>query len=269
MTSEDLSHNELESFQSDAIIIEKLQHKLEMLNKQAQKWKAKSKVLEPNGACSFDLYIEKGKQKGKGHQKRREWSELSLPQQYMALKQIAKEHNRVHLDFEVLSMALKQTLISSSLKKAFQFDDSDEGAVELEERNFLKEMLEEQEERSERIFRAESERVDKEIELLKAKCELATQFYELKDQYSSLIDNEDHRIKKSKSSSKTGLVDKKVIVLEVEEKRLEQMKMMIQKLIMSVPEGILNLGNEDDRKKSKRMLIKCGYDVETLRNEKL
>ena len=49
-----------------------------------------------------------------------------------------------------------------------------------EERNYLLELLEEQNERSESIIKAEDQRLSKEIELLNVKCQITEDLYNLK-----------------------------------------------------------------------------------------
>ena len=49
-----------------------------------------------------------------------------------------------------------------------------------EERNYLLELLEEQNERSESIIKAEDQRLSKELELLNVKCQITEDLYNLK-----------------------------------------------------------------------------------------
>ena len=60
-----------------------------------------------------------------------------------------------------------------------------------EERNYLLELLEEQNERSESIIKAEDQRLSKELELLNVKCQITEDLYNLKVSFleSLLITN--------------------------------------------------------------------------------
>ena len=259
--------NKVIDLQNDAKLVNKLQHKLETLTKQVYKWKATSKVLEQRGNVNYDIFLDKHKA-SKSRNYRQEWSSLSVPQQYQVLKHIAKEHNRVHLDFEGLDMAMKQSLISLSLRKAFGLEEGGEkDCSDDEEKSYVNELLEEHSERSEKIVKAEEERVDKELELMEAKCQLAEKFNDLRKEYAVLIADEEESMNADKPSGTA--IEKKQSNLELEEERADQMKIMIQKLLMSVPIGCCNIGTEDQRKKSQVMFIKCGQDIDTLRSERL
>ena len=85
-------------------------------------------VFEQNGSYNFDQFTKtlsssprntssaKSKPLGRG---KKDWQALSLAQQYEILHHVANEHTRVTLNFEALSMALKTSLASTSMKSAF------------------------------------------------------------------------------------------------------------------------------------------------------
>ena len=66
------------------------------------------------------------------------------------------------------------------MKSAFSLQKGDENVSDPEERGYLLELLEEQNERSQAIIKAEDHRLSKEIKLLDLKCELAHEFDSLK-----------------------------------------------------------------------------------------
>ena len=146
-------------------------------------------VFEQNGSYNFDQFTKtlsssprntssaKSKPLGRG---KKDWQALSLAQQYEILHHVANEHTRVTLNFEALSMALKTSLASTSMKSAFSLQKGDENVSDPEERGYLLELLEEQNERSQAIIKAEDHRLSKEIKLLDLKCELAHEFDDLK-----------------------------------------------------------------------------------------
>ena len=71
-------------------------------------------------------------------------------------------------------------LASTSMKSTFSLQKGDENVSDPEERGYLLELLEEQNERSQAIIKAEDHRLSKEIKLLDLKCELAHEFDDLK-----------------------------------------------------------------------------------------
>ena len=111
---------------------------------------------------------------------KKDWQALTLAQQYEILHHVANEHTRVTLNFEALALALKASLASNSLKAAFSLQKGDENVSDPEERNYLLELLEEQNERSETIIKAEDQRLSKKLELMNLKCEIAEDLFNLK-----------------------------------------------------------------------------------------
>ena len=60
------------------------------------------------------------------------------------------------------------------------YEGDEENVSDPEERNYLLELLEEQNERSESIIKAEDQRLSKELELLNVKCQITEDLYNLK-----------------------------------------------------------------------------------------
>lgn len=237
-------------------------------------------VFEQKGSYNFDSFMKapstpsKGRpNKSKSVMGKQEWSTLSLPQQYEILHRVANEHTQVTLNFEALNMALRSSLASAALRKAFSLDkDTAETQDDPDERAYLLELLEEQAERSESIIQAEDQRFNKEMELLAAKTELAREFSALQEQYSLLLDGEPDfpaapakRSKQHKASK--DAMEEKLETLKMEENRLVQMKTMIQKLLLADPNGCLNTDKEDMKSRIEEMLVKSGQDLLTLRQE--
>jgi len=268
---------------ADAELILKLQDKLDSLKNQVHSWTAKAKVFEQNGSYNFDQFTKtlsssprntssaKSKPLGRG---KKDWQALSLAQQYEILHHVANEHTRVTLNFEALSMALKTSLASTSMKSAFSLQKGDENVSDPEERGYLLELLEEQNERSQAIIKAEDHRLSKEIKLLDLKCELAHEFDSLKKQYAVLLDGPPDMASPAPKRKALASVDEQNRTdemkhnLEVEEKRANQMKLLIQKLLMADVSGCLNVEDEEMRERREAMFIKCGEDLSLLRKDK-
>jgi len=268
----------------DADLILKLQEKLDSLKNQVHNWTAKSKVFDQKENYNFDQFTKtlsssprnlrpaKSKSLAKG---KKDWQSLSLAQQYEILHHVANEHTRVTLNFEALGLALKSSLVSNSLKATFSLQKGDEENVsDPEERNYLLELLEEQNERSESIIKAEDQRLSKELELLNVKCQITEDLYNLKEQYDKILDETEEmgspapKRKALVAGDENGRQVDLAHHLEEEEKRTNQMKTLIQKLLMANPNGCLNYDDEEIRKRNEEMLIRCGEDLSVLRKDK-
>jgi len=268
---------------NDAELILKLQEKLDSLKNQVHTWTAKAKVFERKGNYNFDQFTKtlsssprnlrptKSKTLARG---KKDWQALTLAQQYEILHHVANEHTRVTLNFEALQLALKASLASNSLKAAFSLQKGDENVSDPEERNYLLELLEEQNERSETIIKAEDQRLSKELELMNLKCEIAGDLFNLKEQYDKILDGSEEMgspAPKRKAlvagDENSRNVDLEHCLVE-EEKRTNQMKTLIQKLLMANVMGCLNCDDKEMRKRNEEMLIRCGEDLSVLRNDK-
>jgi len=267
---------------NDAEIIIKLQEKLDSLKNQVHTWTAKAKVFERKGNYNFDQFTKtlsssprnlrqtKSKTLARG---KKDWQALSLAQQYEILHHVANEHTRVTLTFEALAFALKTSLASNSLKASFSLQKGDENVSDPEERNYLLELLEEQNERSETIIKAEDQRLSKELELMNLKCEIAGDLFNLKEQYDKILDGSEEMGSPApkRKALETGDENSRNVdlehCLEEEEKRTNQMKTLIQKLLMANVIGCLNCDDKEMRKRNEEMLIKCGEDLSVLRKD--
>jgi len=268
----------------DAKLILKLQEKLDSLKNQVHTWTAKSKVFEQEGSYKFDQFTKtlsssprnsrpsKSKSLATG---KKDWQALTVAQQYEILHHVANEHTRVTLNFEALGLALKTSLASNSLKTAMSLQKGDdENMSDPEERNYLLELLEEQKERSEAIIKAEDQRLSKELELLNLKCEIAGDLHNLKEQYNKILDDSDEMgspapkrqalMAGDKNGRKVELADR----LKEEEERTNQMKTLIQKLLMANPNGCLNYDDKSIQERNMEMMIRCGEDLSVLRKDK-
>lgn len=260
----------------DAEKILKLQDKLSSIQNQIHFWSAKSKVFEQKGSYNFDAFMKapitpsKRPTKSRSLMARQDWATLNYTQQYEILHNVAQDHSRVILNFEALSMAIKASQASEAIKKSL--GDEDQSNVDPEERKYLLELLDDEAELSESILQLEDEQLTKKLELIKAKCELAQDFSDLRETYSKLLKNSPEEEtfavprKRQKSGGKPSQIEQKKDDLKAEEDRLNQMRIMIQKLMMSIPGGCLNY-DEETNKRHKSMLIKCGEDPATLRGE--
>merc|ERR1712226_1666033 len=160
--------------------------------------------------------------------RQQDWTSLNYSQQYEVLHNVALDHSRVTLNFEGLAMAIKASQASEALKNAIGLEETTETGdkIDPDEKKYLLELLEEQAELTDSILKAEDDQLNAKLELINVKRE----------------------------------------VLKAEEDRLNEIRILIQKLLMSVPQGCLNY-DEETNKKHKSMLSKCGEDLPTLRGD--
>ena len=166
-------------------------------------------VFEQNGNYNFDRFTKtlssspRNSRPGKSQslaKGKKDWQALSLAQQYEILHHVANEHTSVTLNFEALTLALKTSLASNSMRTEFSLEKGDEKVSDPEERSYLLELLEEQNERAEAIIRAEDKRLSKEMELLALKCKLAQEFTLLRVSFFEIPTYVHQRIFKQKTT---------------------------------------------------------------------
>ena len=193
--------------------------------------------VEQNKGCNFDAFMRTSSSPSKRMTKatpestRQDWNSMTLAQQYEILHNLSNENARVVLDFEALSLALKTAKSSTTLKKAFQMDESNDQNPDQDELKYLEELLEEQAERSESILELEDKRLDHEMKLLQLKNDLAQESVVMRKSYSKLMQtdlDEDvapaYKKKALDSQAIGGIIEQKIETLKAEEERVTEMK---------------------------------------------
>jgi len=262
----------------DVDTILKLQDKLTSIKNKIHYWSAKSKVFEQNGACNFDSFMKtqltpsKRTPKSRGLLGRQQdWTSLNYNQQYEVLHNVALDHSRVTLNFEGLAMAIKASQASEALKNAIGLEETADAGdnIDPDEKKYLLELLEEQAELTDSILKDEDDQLNAKLELINVKSDLLKEFDSLREKYSALLKkNPENDIEPAvrRKRQKSEQMNKQMEQLKDEEDRLNEIRFIIQKLLMSVPQGCLNY-DEDTNKKHKSMLSKCGEDLPTLRGD--
>ena len=193
--------------------------------------------LEQNKGCNFDSFMRTSSSPSKRGPKQKhdsnqpDWNSIPLAQQYEILHNLSNENARVVLDFEALSLALKTAKSSTTLKKAFQLEGGNDQSPDQDEQEYLKELLEEQAERSEKILELEEKRLDHEMTLLQLKNDLAQESVAMRKAYAKLMqmDPDDDVApafkKKALDSQAIGsIIEQKSETLKAEEDRVTEMK---------------------------------------------
>ncbi len=185
-----------------------------------------------------------GKMKGKLQTQKEEWANMDTMKQYEILHNLALEYTRVSLNFDSLEKAIKTTQKAVAIRKALNLEkqalDKGEGPTvsDPEEVKYLEELLDEQAELAEKIIDLEEKRVQHELDLLGAKCELMKELAATRQVYSDINQEEPEnavgpatpRRKKGKSvltdrnGAKASKLEEKQDQLLAEEDRLNQMR---------------------------------------------
>ena len=261
------------AFSQDAEKILKLQEKLSSIQSQIHFWSAKSKVFEQKGNFDGFMKAQISPMKSRRSLMAEDWATLSPTQQYEILHNVARDYSRITLNFESLTLAIKASQASVAMKRVFESEnDENQSNVDPEERKYLLELLDDEAELSEAVLQLEDDQLAKKLELIKVKCELAEDFSNLRETYSNLLKNVpeeeiSHAVprKRQNSGENMSRIEQKTEELKAEEDRLNQMRFLIQKLMMATP-SCLNY-DEETNKRHKSMLAKCGEDLSTLRGD--
>lgn len=135
------------------------------------------------------------------------------------------------LDFEALSLALKTATSSTTLQKALNLGESEDNAADKDEVEYLKELLEEQAERSEEIMKLEEKRLEQEIKLMELKGEVINESKAMREAYSKLMEMDPDgdvapacKRKALDSQATGGLIGEKREMLKAEEDRVTEFK---------------------------------------------
>ena len=105
------------------------------------------------------------------------------------LHRLTRERTQTYLNFTSLQAALKADQTNKAITRAFNLESDGDIALEKEEEQHVRELLEEQKELMVKVIRQHEEGVKQELELMKARLELAMLHsrYCLKIQYNVKI----------------------------------------------------------------------------------
>lgn len=197
------------------------------------------------------------------------WSTLTHAQQLEILHEVASEHTKVTLDFEGLRQAIVASQRVEALKKTFGIGDGDQSSPE--EEAYIKDLFEENIELSMELVQHMEDYLQAEIQSMSLKTEAAKKFAESRNLYTEHYGdvNSDDDVTGNETDSPDAKlnsnVEKKKRLLQSEENKTQQMKTLIQKLMLSYP----NLGLRFDDATNQRfrdMFIKCGEPIHKLRD---
>lgn len=194
------------------------------------------------------------------------WSSMDPAQQYEILREVANKHTKVSLDFEGLRQAIIASQRVVALKNTFGLGQASENQNP-EEAAYVKELLDENIDLSKQLIDLMEEYLQAEITSMECKTKVGKKFCETQQLYATLNleVNGDQDGNDDMIDSHETIVRKREI-LKQEEDKLQQMKIVIQKWMLSFPNLGLKFDTETNNK-YRDIFARCGEDISKLRQD--
>lgn len=178
------------------------------------------------------------------------------------LNKLTQERTQTFLNFTSLQVAIKAAQANQALTKALNLEKESNISLEKEEEEYVRELLEEQKELSEQIFKNQEAGVEQELAVIKARAELA----KLHCRYQELL-GEVVGARRGKGEENW---DKETIRLQDQlrngDYKVNQLRFMIQKFMISHKK--LGLQFDDEKNAQfKALFLRCGKTPEELRQQ--
>jgi len=210
----------------------------------------KLKVLEAKAlkASSKNIYGSKGLS----------YKEVSSDE----LLKLTEERTRTFLNFKSLQAALHAAEANKAVTVALKLDGGEGKNLEAEEETYVRELLEEQQDLSNALMKEHEIGVQQEIEIMEARSEFAVllfKYQQLRNQAGPLLygsDQKDAYMKQLETETQN------------EDYRINQIRMMVQKLMMT-EEKFGMIFDEETNERFKKMFYRCGMNPEEFRQDLL
>lgn len=203
------------------------------------------------------------------------------------LHQVIRDHTKTLSQFESLrraaATAQKSVVMARKLALPPPETGGGDGAADADgqpgaqppmdpvETQYIRGLLDEQQELVESILEQFEQTVKTEMELLDAKAKLANSYHRLKDLHPDLCERRGMgATAANKTTGKTQgetSLDEKKAQLKLEEDKLTQMKFVIQKLMTSIPGWACDGDDEAVNEEHKEVIFRCGMTIEELRGD--
>jgi len=178
------------------------------------------------------------------------------------LNKLTQERTQTFLNFTSLQVAIKAAQANQALTKALNLEKESNISLEKEEEDYVRELLEEQKELSEQIFKNQEAGVEQELAVIKARAELA----KLHCRYQELLGD----VVGARRGKGEENWDKETIRLQDQlrngDYKVNQLRFMIQKFMISHKK--LGLQFDDEKNAQfKALFLRCGQTPEELRQQ--
>eukprot|EP00088_Acartia_fossae_P061573 TRINITY_DN74011_c0_g1_i1.p1 TRINITY_DN74011_c0_g1~~TRINITY_DN74011_c0_g1_i1.p1 ORF type:complete len:260 (-),score=56.77 TRINITY_DN74011_c0_g1_i1:23-802(-) len=179
------------------------------------------------------------------------------------LHRLTNERTQTFLNFNSMQSALRALQANKVLTSALGLGE--ENIVQLlpEEKAYVEELLEEQKELSERLLKSHDEGLSQDVKIIEARTDLAEllfRYQELRNEVGPLLLREEDKDKEMQLLEKA---------LRSEDLRVNQMRMIIQKLMIGEDNFGMNHEDEETNARYKQMFLKCGMKPDELRKLKV
>merc|ERR1719369_2285143 len=169
------------------------------------------------------------------------------------LNKLTQERTQTFLNFTSLQMAIKAAQANQALTKA----------LSLEKEEYVKELLEEQKELTEEVFKCQEAGIEQELAVIKARAELAKLHCRFQELVGDVVE-----ARKGKGEENW---DKETIKLKEQlrqgDYRVNQIRFLIQKFMISHKKIGLQFEDQEKNNMFKNLLLRCGHPPEVLREQ--
>jgi len=179
------------------------------------------------------------------------------------LNKLTQERTQTFLNFTSLQMAIKAAQANQALTKALSLEKESKIKLEKEEEEYVKELLEEQKELTEEVFKCQEAGIEQELAVIKARAELA----KLHCRYQELVGD----VVEARKGKGEENWDKETIKLKEQlrqgDYKVNQIRFMIQKFMISHKKIGLQFEDQEKNMMFKNLLLRCGQPPEVLREQ--
>eukprot|EP00088_Acartia_fossae_P007360 TRINITY_DN13460_c0_g1_i1.p1 TRINITY_DN13460_c0_g1~~TRINITY_DN13460_c0_g1_i1.p1 ORF type:complete len:261 (-),score=61.10 TRINITY_DN13460_c0_g1_i1:87-869(-) len=175
------------------------------------------------------------------------------------LHRLTSERTQTFLNFTSMQTALRAVQANEALTTALGLEEESSVQLPQEEYSYVKELLEEQKELSERLLKTHDQGSKQELQIIEARTQLAHmlfQYQELRNEVGPLL------LRPEDKDKEMSLLE---AALKIEAARINQLRMVIQKLMIGEDKfGMKDDGDTAMDERYKEMFLRCGMKPEEL-----
>jgi len=177
------------------------------------------------------------------------------------LHRVTRERTQTFLNFTNLQSALRASQANKAITRAFNLEKDGKINLEKEEEDHVRSLLEDQKELTVEVIKQHEEGVEQELEIIKARLELA----QLHTRYSEMIG----QVVDTRRSLGSDCWEQDTVklheALKKGDQKINQMRFMIQKFMLSFDKFGLQFEDQALNDRYKALLLRCGKTPEAMR----
>lgn len=178
------------------------------------------------------------------------------------LYKLTSERTETFLNFTSLQAAMRCMQTNQVLKEALEQQENSPVQLEPEEKQYVLELLEEQRELSHNLMKTQDQGSAQDLKIIEARTELASllcKFQELRNEAGPVLLREEDKDKETQILEQS---------LNNEDKRLNQMRFIVQKLMIG-QDKMGMVYDEETNARFKKIFLRLGMKPDDLRKEKI